>query len=101
EQVKSYSGYVATMRNLMNLRPENFDPFKIKIAEVIPEDSMGQRNSVYDLQNYIAGPGRDGLVLNSDGSLDAERSFVRLNYLTLIHNQEVRNNVQTGIGNRP
>jgi hypothetical protein len=100
-QAKGYGAYVATMRNLLGLRPENFDPFKLKIADVIPTDSMGQRNSVYHLQNYVVGPGRDGLVLKSDGSLDPERSFLRINYLTLIHGQEVRNNLQPGIGNRP
>jgi hypothetical protein len=101
DQLKGYSVYVATMRNLLSLRPEKFDPFKLKIRELIPEDSMAQRNSVYDLQNYIVGPGRDGLVLKTDGSLDLDRSFTRINYLTLIHRQESRNNVQPGIGNRP
>jgi len=100
-QVKEYSAYLATMRNLLSLRSNNFDPAKIKITDVIPPDSMGQRNSIYDLQNYVVGAGRDGLVLKSDGSLDLERSFLRLNYLTLIHEQEVRNNVQQGISNRP
>jgi Type I phosphodiesterase / nucleotide pyrophosphatase len=100
-QAKAYSAYVATMRNLLGLRPESFDPFKLKIAAVIPEDSMGRRNSIYDLQNYVAGPGPDGLVLKSDGALDLDRSFVRINYLTLIHGQEVRNNVQQGVANHP
>jgi hypothetical protein len=97
----AYSTYVATMRNLLGLRPENFEPFKLKIEELIPRDAMGQRNSVHDLQNYVMGPGRDGLVLKSDGSLDFERSFLRTNYLTLIHEQMVRNNVQPGISNHP
>ncbi len=100
-QAKDYSAYVTTMRKLVGLRPENFDPFRLKITEVIREDSMGERNSVYDLQNYVVGPARDGLVLKADGTLDLERSFLRINYLTLIHNQVVRNNVQQGIGNRP
>lgn len=100
-QAKGYSAYVATMRNLLGLRPENFDPSSFKIAELIAEDSMGQRNSVHDLQNYVVGPGRDGLVLKSDGSLDLERSFLRIDYLTLIHEQEVRNNTQQGIANHP
>jgi hypothetical protein len=100
-QAKGYTAYVATMRNLLGLRPESFDPFKLKIADVIPADSMGRRNSVYDLQNYVVGLGQDGLVLKSDGSLDLERSFLRINYLTLIHGQEVRNSLQQGIGNRP
>jgi hypothetical protein len=100
-QVKDYRAYVATMRNLLGLRPDNFDPAKVKITDLIPADSMGQRNSVFDLQNYVVGAGRDGLVLKSDGSLDLERSFLRINYLTLIHEQEVRNNVQQGISSRP
>lgn len=98
---KAYRGYVATMRNLLGLRPGNFAAVKLKIAEVIPPDAMGRRNSIHDLQNYVVGPGRDGLVLKNDGSLDLERSFVRINYLTLIHGQQVRNNVQQGIGDRP
>jgi hypothetical protein len=101
EQQKAYSAYVATMRNLLSLRPESFDPFKLRIAEVIPEDSMGQRNSIHGLQNYVVGPASAGLVLQSDGSLDLERSFLRVNYLTLIQEQNVRNNVQQGITNRP
>jgi hypothetical protein len=101
EFANRYSTYVATMRNLLGLRPENFDPFKIKIEELIPRDAMGQRNTVHDLQNYVVGPGRDGLVLKSDGALDFDRSFLRLNYLTLIHEQMVRNNVQPGISNHP
>ena len=100
-QVKAYSAHVSIMRNLLSLQPEGFNPFKLRIAELIPEDSMGQRNSVHDLQNYIVGPGPSGLVLKTDGSLDFDRSFVRINYLTLIHGQEARNNVQSGIGSRP
>ncbi len=100
-QAKAYCAYVAAMRNLLGLRPESFDPFKLKIAAVIPEDSMGRRNSIYDLQNYVVGQGPDGLVLKSDGRLDLNRSFVRINYLTLIHSQEVRNNVQQGVANHP
>jgi hypothetical protein len=101
EQVKAYSGYVKTMRNLLGLRPENFEPSKLRIEDLIPKDSMGHRNSVYDLQNYIVGLGNDDLVLKSDGSLDLDRSLVRINYLTLMHEQVVLNNVQPGIGNRP
>src|SRR5260370_5997730 len=48
ELAKSYSAYVATMRTLLGLRPENFAPSKLKIEELIPRDSMGQRNTIYD-----------------------------------------------------
>ena len=101
DEQKAYRAYLGTMRNLMGLRPESFDPFKLRIAQVIPEDSMGQRNSIHDLQNYVMGPAPAGLVLKSDGSLDLERSFLRVNYLTLIQEQEVRNNVQQGVTSRP
>jgi hypothetical protein len=98
---KAYSAYVSTMRNLLGLRLESFDPFKLRIAELIPEDSMGQRNSVHNLQNYVVGPSPAGLVLKDDGSLDLERSFLRVNYLTLIQEQVVRNNLQQSVTNRP
>jgi len=98
---KDYGAYVATMRNLLGQRPDNFAPLKLKIEELIPRGAMGQRNAIHELQNYVVAPGRDGLALKSDGSLDFERSFMRINYLTLIHGQTVRNNVQTGISNRP
>src|SRR5437588_165194 len=101
ELEKRYSAYVATLRNLLSLRPDQFEPSKIEIEQVIPESAMGQRNTVYELQSYVVGLGRDGLVLNGDGSLDLERSFTRINYLDLIHAQTVRNNVQAGISNHP
>jgi hypothetical protein len=98
---KNYSNYAATMRNLLSLRPDSFEPFKLKIEELLPPGAMGQRNAIHDLQNYVVGPAPDGLALKNDGSLDFQRSFLRINYLTLIHEQAVRNNVQRGISNRP
>jgi len=101
ELEKRYSSYVAMMRGLFSLGREGFAPATLKIAELIPEKAMGPRNSIHDLQNYIVGPARDGLVLKSDGSLDLERSFLRLNYFDLISEQRVRNNVQPGVTNQP
>jgi hypothetical protein len=62
---------------------------------------MGPRNTIYDLQNYVVGLGRDGLVLRSDGSLNVERSFVRINYFDFLKGQMVRNNVQASVSNQP
>ena len=101
EFVTGYDGYVATMRNLLALTPENFDPQKTRVETLIPTDSMGRRNTIHDLQNYVVGLGKDGLVLKSDGSLDADRSFLRLNYFDLLHAQAVRNNVQSEVSNHP
>ena len=96
-----YGAYIATLRNLFSLKKETFDPHQLKIEELIPKKSMGRRNSIYDLQNYVVGIGKDGLVLKSDGSLDLERTFVRINYLDLLHEQTVRNNVQSIVSNHP
>ena len=96
-----YGEYVSTMRNLSALKRESFDPMKLKIEDLVPTDSMGRRNSVHELQNYVVGLSRDGLVLNKDGSLDLDRSFIRLNYFDLLHEQAVRNNVQPAVSNHP
>jgi Type I phosphodiesterase / nucleotide pyrophosphatase len=96
-----YAAYVTTMRNLLALKPETFDPQKLKIEDFIPAESMAQRNSIYELQNYVVGPGKDGLVLKSDGSLDLDRSVVRLNYLDLLQEQKARNNVQAELSTHP
>lgn len=98
---RQYTEYAATLQNLLKLSAEAFSPTQIKIPEVIPKQSMGDRNSIYKLQNYIVGIAPGGLVLNNDGSLNMERSFVRIDYFALLQGVTVRNNVQRGIGNRP
>jgi hypothetical protein len=101
EERKEYGDYAAALEALLTLSAEAFAPENIKIASVIPRQAMGDRNSIYQLQNYIAGVAPGGLVLNTDGTLDMDRSFVRIDYFSLLQNVSVRNNVQRGITNRP
>jgi len=98
---REYTDYVQGMQNLLWLSPEAFAPAKIKIREVIPKESMGDRNTIYQLQNYVYGLAPSGLALNPEGSLDFAGSFLRLDYFALLHGVTVRNNVQRGITNRP
>ncbi len=98
---REYTAYVAALSNLISLSREAFTPAKIKIRDVIPKESMGDRNSIYKLQNYVYGLAPNGLAVNSDGSLDFARSFLRLDYFTMLHGVTVRNNVQQGVTNRP
>lgn len=98
---ESYSAYVAVGRNLLALKRESFEPQKLKVEDLISKDSMGRRNSIHDLQNYVVGLGKDGLVLKSDGSLDEDQSFVRVDYFDLLKKQTVRNNVQAGVSPQP
>ncbi len=98
---REYRKYVGMLNYLLGLSRENFDPRKVKIEEVILPGSMGEPNTIHQLQNYVAGVSRSGLVLNADKDLDLERSFVRVNYFDLLRSQRVRNNVQPGVSNRP
>jgi hypothetical protein len=100
-QDRAYSEYVQTVVNLLALRKETFNAAKLKIPDLISPRAMGEHNSIYDLQNYIAGIAPGGLVLKPDGSLDMDASFVHIDYFSLLHSITVRNNVQPGVVNRP
>ena len=101
QEQKEYGEYVTCLENLLRLSAEAFAPEQIKIPTVIPKMSMGDRNTINELQNYVVGVAPGGLVLNGDGSLNLERSFVHIDYFALLQNVSVRNNVQRGITNRP
>lgn len=98
---KEYGRYIATMRRLLSLPRGQFDPFRFKIDEVIPKGAMGQSNTTHDLQNYVVAPAPGGPVIKRDGTLDMERSFLRVNYFALIAEQAVRNNVQLNVSSHP
>lgn len=99
--LKSYREYLAFLRRVLALNRASLDPATVKIPEIVPPKFMGDRNSIFDLQNYIAGPSPSGLAVRDDGTIDADRSFVHVDYLDLLLRQAVRNNVQAGISNRP
>lgn len=101
EDEKNYREYVRTLNNLLALRPETFDASKIKVEDYIVKGAMGENNSVYKLQNYVVGLSSKGLTVNSDGSLDFENSFKRVNYFSLFESQKNINNVQPDVSNRP
>jgi hypothetical protein len=98
---REYGEYARTLQNLLSLSSEAFNTSKVKIPDVLPKSSMGQRNTIYQLQNYVVGLSPGGFVVNSDGSLDVEKSFVRIDYFSMLQGISVRNNVQRGIANRP
>jgi hypothetical protein len=99
--VRKYTEYARTLSNLLALRPDSFAPERLNIPDLIARGSMGDSNTVAELQSYVVGPADGGLALAPDGSLDLERSFRRVNYLELLGATTVRNNVQPGVGNSP
>src|SRR5262249_49575386 len=60
---REYRDYAETIRRLLDLQPSDFDPGKFKIDDLIPRKSLGPKNSIGDLQHYVAGPAVGGLVL--------------------------------------
>lgn len=98
---RNYTEYLRVISNLLSLRSEGFDPRQRKVEDLIPRRSMGDANTIYDLQNYIVGLSPAGLQLSPDGLLDMEESFRKVDYFALLGNETVRNNVQRGISNRP
>lgn len=97
----NHQGYIRILNNLISLDKEKFDPTKLKIEDYIAKGAMGERNSVYKLQNYVIGLSSSGLVTDAQGELDLEKSFRRINYFEFLFNQKVRNNVQKKVGNSP
>jgi hypothetical protein len=97
----TYTEYLRTLKNLLALKPKDFDPMRLRIADFIAKRAMGDHNTIYKLQNYVVGLAPNGLALAADGSLDAQKSFIRIDYPALLHDIAVRNNVQTGVGSHP
>ena len=98
---QAYSDYAAHLHALLSFVPDREKPFRGKISTLISERSLGDRNSVYDLQNYVAGPASGGFVVDADGGLDESRSFRRMNYFALLLAQRVRNNPQSTLSSQP
>ncbi|MEO7658072.1 MAG: alkaline phosphatase family protein, partial [Pyrinomonadaceae bacterium] len=101
ETETDYRKYLTTLQNLIALSRETFRARDIKIADLVAPGAMGDSNSVFQLQNYIVGLSPEGLVVDENKDLDLARSFTKVNYLDLLHDQRVRNNVQKGVSNRP
>lgn len=98
---EQYTNYLAHLRALLALHPSPTKTFSGKIGEYIPEMSLGDPNTLYDLQHYVVGPGPSGLMLDASGHLDGERSFRRVDYFPLFAAQRVRNNPQPALSSKP
>jgi hypothetical protein len=100
-QERNYRAYARVMTNLLQLQRSGFNAAKLKIEEVVTPHAMGERNDIFQLQNYVVGISPTGLVLDADGQLDLNKSFVHIDYFSLLHGLSVRNNVQAEVSNQP
>ena len=97
----AYREYLYKLKNLLNLKPETFEPRKLKIENFIAKGAMGERNSIFKLQNYVVGLSENGFVIGENGELDFEKSFERRDYFELLKSQMVKNSVQKKLGTSP
>ncbi len=100
-EYSEYKAYVSCLRSLLALNPDGLRPFGQSISELIPPLTLGDNNTVAELQHYVIGPGPSGLVLDPSGRVDEAQSFRYLNYFELLAAQRVRNNPQPQLSPRP
>jgi hypothetical protein len=97
----AYTSYIAHLRALLSFQPDGAHPFRGAIARLIPELSLGENNTIAELEHYVAGPAGDGLVADANGRLDEARSFRFIDYFSLLRAQRARNNPQPALPSQP
>jgi hypothetical protein len=100
QNILEYRNYVGTLRNLLKLDRNNFKPSSLKVEELIAPGSMGRSNSIFQMQNYVAGLKPAGIA-TGPGGLDFEKSFQTVNYFQLLKQQSIRSNTQPKVSNKP
>jgi hypothetical protein len=97
----SYCGYISHLRALLALNPGPNRLLNENIGALVPELSLGDNNTIRDLQHYVVGPSPAGLTLDASGNLDPERSFRYVDNFELLALQRVRNNPQPALSSKP
>ena len=95
------TGITSPRCKTLRLSPSTFNPSKIIIESVIKKISMGEPNRIRRLQNYVVGLSPEGFVLKPDGSLDLDRSFIRVDYFSFAAWCERSKQRAASISNRP
>jgi Type I phosphodiesterase / nucleotide pyrophosphatase len=101
EEQRHYRDYLDHLRAILDLRPDGVKPLPTGTEHILPPRSLGDHNSVFDIQNYVAGPAPAGLVIDGHGRLDEAKSFSYVDYFPLLAAQTVRNVPQRGLSAKP
>lgn len=89
-----YAGYVRSLEALLGFHADEKQPYRGSIGDLIPQRQLGDRNSLYDLQHYVAGRQVAGVAITTDGHLDEAATFQTIDYFPRLLSQSVRNNPQ-------
>jgi hypothetical protein len=101
EERRRYQEYLDHLAALLELRPDGITPLRAGTEHIVPPRSLGDHNCVFDIQNYVAGPGPAGLVIDERGRLDETKSFYYVDYFPLLAAQTVRNVPQREVSSAP
>ena len=101
QEYASYASYVSHLRALLALNPDPRRPLGERITDLVPEQSLGDNNSIHNLRHYVVGPSPEGLVLDASGDLDPEQSFRHVNNFEVVASQRVLNNPQPALSPKP
>jgi type I phosphodiesterase/nucleotide pyrophosphatase len=97
-----YKAYLAHLQALLRFKPDETRPFTAGyISTLMPEMSLGDNNTVADIQHYVVGPSPAGLAIDKQGHLDDQQSFRFVNYFSVLANQRTRNNPQHQLSSKP
>jgi hypothetical protein len=101
QEYASYGSYVSHLLALLAFNLDSQRPPEVRIADLVPERSLGDNNSICNLQHYVVGLSPGGLVLDASGNLDPERSFRHVNNFEVVSTQRVLNNPQPALSPKP
>ena len=103
QEERGYREYAQVISRLLALERDKFNPAQIQISDLIPKRSLGEQNTLFDLQNYVGGLAPAGLVASAadPSRIDLDRSVRRIDYFPALQRIRVRNNVQANIGPAP
>jgi hypothetical protein len=87
----------------LQLHRGNLDKARRKAAHqaISRYEGPNRPNTIKQLRHYVTGIAKNGVVLASDGSLDAERTFRHIDYFAALSGIRVRNVVQNDVGAAP
>ena len=102
QEEHAYGEYAKVLSKLVALQRDRFDPAQIQIPDLIPKRSLGEPNTLYDLQNYVTGMAPHGLAPAPGSSrIDLEQGLRRIDYFAALARIRVRNNVQEAVSPSP
>ena len=96
-----YSSYVSHLRTLLAFHPDETQRFSGKVETLIAPLTLGDNNTVGEIQHYVVGPSPAGLALDGAGQLDEEQSFRFVDYFSLFSHQRAKNNPQPELSQNP